>query len=68
MWKRWEINEAYKKRIIQTAEFIDDLHERGTNLSEPPTAEQLSVLFRSNVCWMIVGILVHLMQAEDVII
>ena len=52
MWKRWEINEEYKKRIIKTAEFIDDLHERGTNLSEPPTSEQLSVLFRSNVCWI----------------
>lgn len=52
MWKRWEINKEYKKRIITAAEFIDDLHERGTNLSEPPTPEQLSVLFRSNVCWI----------------
>ena len=52
MWKRWEINEEYKKRVIKIAEFIDDLHERGINLTEPPTAEQLSVLFRSNVCWI----------------
>ena len=52
MWKRWEINEEYKKRIIMNAEFIDDLYERGINLTEPPTPEQLSVLFRSNVCWI----------------
>ena len=52
MWKRWEINEEYKKRIVNTAEFIDDLHERGINLSEPPTTEQLSVLFRSKACWI----------------
>ena len=52
MWKRWEINEEYKKRIVNTAEFIDDLHERGINLSEPPTTEQLSVLFHSPACWI----------------
>lgn len=52
MWKRWEINEEYKKRIIKTAEFIDDLHERGKNLTEPPTTEQLGILFRANHCWI----------------
>ena len=49
-WKRLTINKEYKWRIIMNAEFIDDLYERGKNLSEPPTPEQLSVLFRSNVC------------------
>lgn len=52
MWKRWEINEEYKRRIIMNAEFIDDLHGRGKNLTEPPTTEQLGVLFRTNHCWI----------------
>ena len=52
MWKRWKINKEYKRRVIMNAEFIDDLRERGTNLSEPPTPEQLCVLFHSNECWI----------------
>ena len=51
-WKRLTINKEYKWRIIMNAEFIDDLYERGKNLTEPPTAEQLSVLFRANECWI----------------
>ena len=38
-WKRLTINKEYKWRIIMNAEFIDDLYERGKNLTEPPTAE-----------------------------
>ena len=51
-WKRLTINKEYKWRIIMNAEFIDDLYERGKNLTEPPTVEQLSGLFCANECWI----------------
>ena len=47
-WKRVKINEEYFKRIEMNAGFIEDVLERGANVSEPPALTEFSKLFRAN--------------------
>ncbi len=47
-WKRHEINSEYSKRIKIDAEFIENVLERGTAVTEPPAREEFGRLFRAN--------------------
>ncbi len=47
-WKRYEINSEYGRRIKMNAEFIENVLERGTVVTDPPAREEFGRLFRAN--------------------
>ncbi len=47
-WKRHEINSEYSKRIKINAEFIENVLERGTDVTGPPARAEFGRLFRAN--------------------
>lgn len=47
-WKRYLIARKLYKRICYISSFIEDILERGHNVSEIPTLQELGILYRSN--------------------
>ncbi len=47
-WKRHVINAEYARRIDINAEFIENVLERGTGITNPPAREEFGRLFRAN--------------------
>lgn len=47
-WKRHIIRHALFNRILYSSSFIEDILERGENVSGTPTLQELSVLYHSN--------------------
>ena len=47
-WKRHVIRHTLFNRILYVSSFIEDVHERGQNVSGEPTLQELSILYHAN--------------------
>lgn len=68
MWKRWEINEEYKSGLSRLLNSLTICAKGVQTLVNLQHQNNLACCFVRMCAGLIVGILVHLTQTEDVII